>query len=122
MTLQTVNGSARSSTLKARLRHPMLICSKPPVCTRRSIASLVVWNERPASSAALELVSTGAAGRASNQEADSRVSSGAADPLSLCGLQLAGPVLGISRVLGAYAKSEIRPLIPARISSSARPI
>ena len=60
-----VNASINSGASKARLRRPMLSCTSTPASTRRSIARLVAWNDRPTSSDAVEVVSTGAAGRAS---------------------------------------------------------
>ena len=51
--------------LEGAVARPMLTCTSTPASTRRSIARLVAWNDRPTSSDAVDVGSTGAAGRAS---------------------------------------------------------
>ena len=59
-----VKASISSGASKARFRRPTLTWTSTPAATRRSMAWLAAWKERPVSSAAVATVSTGAAGNA----------------------------------------------------------
>ena len=103
--------------LEGAVARPMLTCTSTPASTRRSIARLVAWNDRPTSSDAVDVGSTGAAGRASIRRltAESRQMRPTRPRQPDCSSRTRSSKLPASSTdrLHAEAKSAIQLLMPA---------